>query len=151
MKEAVEKIRFHYLTEPFYFPERTRLKAFIFHLLDKEGCSVDAINYIFCSDEYLLEINRTYLAHDTFTDIITFELNEGGAPLLSDIYISVERVRENAVSFDHSFQQELRRVIFHGALHLAGFKDKTKRDAEIMRNKEDEYLLAYLVSRNTVS
>lgn len=151
MKEALQKIKFHYLVDPFYFPERNQLKAFLLEQLATEGRSVEAINYIFCTDSYLLEVNKEYLQHDTLTDIITFELSEKDRPLLSDIYISVERVRENANDFHQTFLHELRRVIFHGALHLAGYKDKTKVDTDRMRLKEEEWLEAYRVSRGTVS
>src|SRR6478672_11043579 len=111
------QIYFHHLVDPFHFEQRTSLKAFIRKLLEREGKRLDTINYIFCSDEYLLNLNKKHLKHDTLTDIITFEFNLAGEPLLSDIYISIERVNENAVLFHSSFKRELHRVIFHGALH----------------------------------
>lgn len=101
---------------------------------------MEEVNYIFCSDDYLLDINRTHLKHDTYTDIITFEYNEPGDPVISDIYISIDRVRENASLFHSSFQRELNRVIIHGALHLCGHKDKTDQAAQKMRKLEDDYL-----------
>lgn len=148
-KEASDKIRFHFLNNQFHFPQRTELKSFLLKQLYKEGKQVEAINYIFCDDNYLLEVNKQYLNHDTFTDIITFELSPKSGPLLSDIYISWERVRENAKEFKSTFRRELHRVIFHGALHLAGYKDKTARDEALMRAKEEEYLSSYLVPRGT--
>lgn len=151
MQEALEAIRFHYLVPSFYFPNRNRLKAFLLEQLSKEGKEVEAINYIFCDDDYLLTINQQYLDHDTFTDIITFELSPKAHPLVSDIYISVERVKENAAQFDSRFTRELHRVIFHGCLHLAGYKDKTKSDEQLMRTKENEWLDTYFVPRSTVS
>ncbi|MCS7005653.1 MAG: rRNA maturation RNase YbeY [Cytophagales bacterium] len=101
---------------------------------------INQINYVFCSDEYLLAINRTYLQHDYYTDVITFDHTEKGQPIESDIFISVERVRENAQHYNVSFEEELRRVMIHGILHLCGYKDKTASQQRTMRQKEDEYL-----------
>jgi len=112
-------------------------------MLKKQGKRVEAINYIFCTDEYLLDLNRQHLNHDTFTDIITFELSDKNQPLVSDVYISIHRVRENARSFSTSFNDELHRVIFHGALHLAGYKDKSKKDSALMRQMENKWLSLY--------
>jgi rRNA maturation RNase YbeY len=97
------------------------------------------INYIFVSDEYLFNLNKTYLNHDTLTDIITFD-NSVGNILHGDIYISVERVQDNAIDFNVSFEEELHRVMIHGVLHLAGYRDKTKKEAEEMRTRENHYL-----------
>ncbi|MDR3681116.1 MAG: rRNA maturation RNase YbeY [Flavipsychrobacter sp.] len=102
------------------------------------------LTYIFCSDERLLQMNQQFLAHDTLTDIITFDMSEHKAELEGEIYISVDRVKENAEKYNVSYQNELHRVIFHGALHLCGFKDKNEEDKKIMRQKEDECLAAYL-------
>ena len=146
---VTDKIKFHFLAPRFYFPNRNALKAFLLKQLKKEGKSVEAINYIFCTDQYLLEMNLQYLNHDTFTDIITFELSTKGQPLLSDIYISIERVKDNARQFKTSFHRELHRVMFHGALHLAGYQDKNTAQSALMRSKEDVYLNAYLISRGT--
>jgi rRNA maturation RNase YbeY len=145
------KIQFHFLTPSFYFPKRTELKNFLLNLFKREGKKVEAINYIFCTDEYLLELNITHLNHNTYTDIITFELSHKDQPALSDIYISIERVKENAQIFQTTFQRDLHRVIFHGALHLCGYKDKTKEQAQQMRAMEELYLNKYKVPRNTVS
>lgn len=146
MAANTDAIHFHFLTGGFTLKHRTRLKAFILELFKREGKEADTINYIFCDDEYLLQINREYLDHDTYTDIVTFELSEKGEDLLSDIYISVERVRANAETFGTSFTRELHRVIFHGALHLSGYKDKKKEDAQRMRAKEEENLERYFGS-----
>lgn len=135
-----QKIAFHYLVPRFYFPDRRKVKAFLLQRLKEEKKEVDAINYIFCDDAYLLEINQQYLDHDTFTDIITFELSPKSHPLVADIYISVERVRENAAILKTGFLRELHRVIFHGALHLAGYKDKSAEQSQRMRLKEEDYL-----------
>jgi probable rRNA maturation factor len=149
MNNETDRIRFHFLVPPFHFSGRSGLKTFLVKRLKKEGKKIDAINYIFCDDAYLLEINRQYLNHDTYTDIVTFELSPKDQPLLSDIYISVERVKENASRLGPSFKNELHRVIFHGMLHLCGYKDKSVEQAELMRNKEEEWLKQYFVSRET--
>jgi probable rRNA maturation factor len=143
MTANTNALHFHFLTKGFTLKNRTRLKAFVLDLFRREGKGADTINYIFCDDEYLLQINKEYLDHDTYTDIVTFELSEKGEDLLSDIYISVDRVRANAETFGTSFTRELHRVIFHGALHLSGYKDKKKEDAQQMREKEEEYLKLY--------
>lgn len=133
-------ISFHYINVRFSFPQRSRTKELVLNLIKKEGKVINHINYIFCTDEYLLPLNKNYLKHSTFTDIITFHYHLSDQPLLSDIYISIERVRENAVLFGTSFRHELHRVIFHGALHLCGYGDKSKKDKTLMRQKEQEYL-----------
>jgi len=151
MNKPEDRIKFHFLVDRFYFPKRNFLKAFLAKQLKKEGKKIDAINYIFCSDKYLLQMNQQYLNHDTLTDIITFELSSNGQPLLSDIYISIDRVRENVSVFETTFQCELHRVIIHGALHLSGYKDKSEEQARQMREKEDEWLNRYFVSRETLT
>jgi len=140
-------IQFHYLYKSFRFPNRTKVKAFLSKKFFESGREVEQLNYVFCDDEYLHQINMQYLNHDTLTDIITFELSPKQQPLVSDIYISVERVRENASLFKTSFERELHRVIFHGALHLLGYKDKKNEDKVEMKTKEEAYLNEYFVSR----
>lgn len=105
-----------------------------------EGYELSQLNYVFCSDEYLLEINKEYLDHDYFTDIITFDNSEEDNQLEGDIYISVDRVRENAATFHTDFDTEMRRVLIHGLLHLAGHDDTSEALKTAMRAKEDEYL-----------
>ena len=144
------QVFFHYNTHNFSLKDRNHLKRFISLLFKKEKRALDTINYIFCTDEYLLELNKHYLKHFTLTDIITFELNAPKEPVVSDVFISIDRVKENAETFQLTFKQELHRVIFHGALHLCGYKDKTKTDQLIMRQKEDYYLNKYFVSRGTL-
>jgi rRNA maturation RNase YbeY len=148
--KATKKIQFNYLEGGFYLPARTALKKFVLDLIQKEGLKVEAINYIFCSDQYLLKINKDFLQHNTYTDIITFQYTASKMPVQSDIYISVDRVKENARLYQTQFLQELYRVIFHGALHLCGYKDKSDKDVKLMRSKEDYYLSHY-VSRETRS
>ena len=109
-----------------------------------EGKRFEEINYIFCDDEYLLKINREYLNHDYYTDIITFD-NSISSLIMSDIYISAERVKENASHYVVDFMDELRRVMIHGVLHLCGYKDKTTEEQELMTVKENEKLLMFHV------
>lgn len=123
--------------------DKRRLKQFLSDLFTAEGQGLKSLHYVFCSDDYLLEINKQFLQHDTYTDIVTFEMGEDPDVTEGEIYLSVDRVVDNAKKFDVSFNQELHRVIFHGALHLCGFKDKSKKDALLMRSKEDEYLNKY--------
>lgn len=123
--------------------ERTRLKTFINKIFKKEGKQLSHLNYIFCSDDYLLNINRQFLNHDYYTDIITFDISEKSAPISGEIYISTDRVKENAELIGHPFRSELHRVIFHGVLHLCGYKDKSKAESTNMRKTEDYYLALY--------
>ena len=141
--KASDKIHFHYLVSSVGLRKRTTLKEFIVSILKREGKRPDQINYIFCDDAYLLKLNQEYLNHDTLTDIITFEYSGKSDPVLSDIYISIERVSANAVQFKTSFKAELHRVMFHGVLHLCGYKDKTPEQSAVMRNKEQQYLDSY--------
>jgi len=104
-----------------------------------EGFEIGEINYIFCDDVYLLKLNVEFLNHDTLTDIISFD-NTLGKEISGDIFISVERVQENAMLFKDSFENELHRVLVHGILHFMGYKDKTAEEKKLMRNKENEYL-----------
>jgi rRNA maturation RNase YbeY len=135
-------IRFHQLMTVTLI-NRTRLKDFLRKMIAREGKKLVTIDFIFCSDKYLQRINKEYLDHDDLTDIITFELSESGAALTSEIYISVERVKENAATFKSSMQKELHRVMFHGVLHLCGYGDKTAKEKMVMKGKEDQYLQKY--------
>ena len=105
----------------------------------EEGKHIGSLNYIFCADEYLNKINVEFLNHDTYTDIITFDYSVGDE-LIGDLYISTERVSENAKEFKESLEDELNRVLIHGLLHLCGYKDKTEEEAKLMRTKENYYL-----------
>lgn len=122
---------------------RGKLKQFLQSLALKEGKKIAVLNYIFCKDEELLEINKTYLKHNFYTDIITFGLSEKNDPITGDIYISIDRVRENAKKMGNSINSETHRVIFHGLLHLCGYKDKESAQQEEMRKAEDLYLKRY--------
>ncbi len=110
-------------------------------IIEEEEQALDQINYIFCSDQYLHQINVKHLDHDNFTDIITFPFSD--EHIESDIYISIDRIRENAKTFDTTFENELRRVMIHGVLHLCGYGDKTDSEKEIMRHKETEAILKF--------
>lgn len=136
-------VHFHFLKGSNSFSSRTQLKSFIISLFKKERKRLGSIHYIFCSDDYLLEINRQHLQHDYYTDIITFGLSEPGQPINAEIYVSLDRVRDNAHHFQVALKEELHRVIFHGALHLCGYKDKKPKDQECMRKMEDKYLRLY--------
>jgi rRNA maturation RNase YbeY len=136
-------IQFHFLL-PVSFTQRTLAKDVIRDLFKKEKTRLEQLTYIFCSDEYLLEINKQHLNHNYYTDIITFDLSETPDAVTGEIYISIDRVKDNAQTYKVSFKQELLRVIFHGALHLCGYKDKTEKDQALMRKAEDKYLQYYL-------
>ena len=135
---------FHSL-QPVVLKNRRSLKVFIKQLFEREGKSILSLDIIFCSDEYLLNINNKHLQHDYYTDIITFDLSDpNSTQTTGELYISIDRVKDNALSLQAKFSIELLRVVFHGALHLCGFKDKTPTDIKRMREKEDEYLNLYL-------
>ena len=119
---------------------KTSLKVFIRSLFIKENFTLRSITYVFCSDKFLLQINRDFLQHDYYTDIISFPLSKKGEPIEAEIYISTDRVKENAQVHGKTYQNEMYRVLFHGALHLCGYKDKKKSEVELMRKKEDQYL-----------
>jgi len=123
---------------------RILLKSFIEKQLRKEGIKIEALQYVFCSDEHLLNINKQFLNHDYYTDIISFDLSDQKGILIGDIYISIDRVKDNAKTHGNLMMHELLRVIFHGALHFCGYKDKKPADAKLMRSMEDRWLRAYL-------
>lgn len=110
------------------------------NLFKTENKNLTRLNYVFCSDNYLQKINKKFLNHDTLTDVITFLLSTQKQPVIAEIYISTERVQENAKNYQVSYQNELLRVMIHGALHLCGYSDKSKSKKEIMRKREDFYL-----------
>jgi probable rRNA maturation factor len=121
-------------------PPIKRTRSWLNEVAVNENRSIGNLNYIFCSDAYLSTINQEYLGHDTLTDIVTFDNAELASVLEGDIYISVERVADNAKQFEASFTSELHRVMVHGLLHLVGYKDKTASQKKIMRKKESVYL-----------
>jgi probable rRNA maturation factor len=129
-------ISFNYVTE-FQLDNENQLTDWLSKVIISENKKEGDINYIFCDDEYLLQINQQYLNHDTLTDIISFDYSVGNE-LHGDIFISTERVQENAQDFKVTFEEELKRVLVHGVLHYCGYKDKSEKDEQIMRSKENE-------------
>ena len=125
--------------------DRRKLSTYLQSLIRRQKTQVKDVQlvYVFCDDDYLVEINMDYLNHATLTDIITFDLSEEPETMQGEVYISTERVRENAGKYKVTYEMELHRVIFHGALHLCGFKDKKKADKERMRQEEDLCLSQY--------
>lgn len=134
-------ISFNYETD-FELSDETAISEWLSNVIISESKKEGDINYIFCDDEYLHKINVEYLDHDTLTDIISFDYSVGNE-LHGDIFVSVERVADNAKDFNVSFDEELKRVLVHGILHYAGYKDKSEQDELKMRQKEDEKLLIY--------
>ena len=129
----------------FKFQDKNKFKAWLKKVAEKESFTIDELNYIFCSDEYLHKINLEYLDHDTYTDIITFDNSEAETVIEGDIFISIERVRENSQTLNTVFEEELKRVIVHGLLHLCGYDDHTLEDKAEMRRLESEHILVFEV------
>ncbi len=143
LETSDEPILFNVEDIDFELPDTEGVVAWIHRVAASEDKRIGAVSYIFCSDDYLIELNREYLKHDTLTDIITFPYSK--TPIEGDIFISIDRVRDNAKDFGVAFEQELKRVIIHGILHLCGYGDKTKAQAATMRQKEDAALAMYVV------
>jgi probable rRNA maturation factor len=137
------RVNFFYQDVKPSFSNRTAVKGFLKKLFLKEGYKLKELNIIFCTDEALLKINRDFLQHDFYTDIITFPLSTESEPILAELYISIDRVRDNAKEGGVSFKEELHRVVFHGCLHLAGYSDKSSQQIKKMREREDHYLRLY--------
>lgn len=136
-------ISFNYETD-FELDNEAQYENWISRIIESEGFDEGEINYIFCDDEYLHKINVEYLDHDTLTDIISFDYTVGNV-LQGDIFISIERVQDNANDFNVSFEEELKRVLSHGVLHYCGYKDKSKEDEALMRAKEEEKMQMFHV------
>jgi rRNA maturation RNase YbeY len=132
-------ISFHTEELTFQLPEKLKHKQWLKTVAAAEGKKIGELNYVFCTDEYLLKINQDYLQHDTLTDIVTFDNSESANLIEGDIFISFERVVENGAKLNTS-DSELQRVMVHGLLHLCGYKDKAKADKSLMTEKEDYYL-----------
>ncbi len=128
----------------FTLKNKSKVRLWLSAVAKKEGAAIEELNYIFCSDNYLLELNKKHLNHNTLTDIITFDTAVTSSvvekQIIGDIFISIERVKENASTFKVSFEKELHRVMVHGLLHLLGYKDKKPADKTEMTSKEDYYL-----------
>lgn len=138
-------ISFNYETD-FELQDEAKYQEWVQRIIISEGKKEGEINYIFCNDEYLTQLNVQYLNHDTLTDIISFDYTVGGE-INGDIFISIERVKENAVDFGVDFDNELLRVMAHGLLHYCGYKDKTEAEEALMREKEDEKTLLFHVEQ----
>ncbi len=133
-------IQFFYETQP--ESVNTDYKQWLEAIIISEGKKPGEINYIFCDDEYLLKINQDYLQHDYYTDIITFDYVKGKT-INGEIFVSLQRISDNASTLSREYEEELRRVLAHGILHLSGYKDKTEEEEKLMRSKEDFYLKQY--------
>ena len=136
-------ISFNYETD-FELDNEDHYEDWISRIIESEGFDEGEINYIFCDDEYLHKINVEYLDHDTLTDIISFDYTVGNL-IQGDIFVSVERVKDNANDFNVSFEEELKRVLSHGVLHYCGYKDKSPKDEALMRSKEEEKMQMFHV------
>ena len=139
----MQRVQFYFFDRKPPLKERTRLKLFIEKLFKLEKRNLGNLSYIFCSDEHLLGINNDFLKHDFYTDVITFDLSSSKIEIEGEVYLSVDRIEDNARQFGVSFKEELHRVIFHGALHLCGYKDKKRSDILLMREKEGSCLKMY--------
>ena len=139
-------ISFNYETD-FELENEAQYEDWISRIIESEGFDEGEINYIFCDDEYLHKINVEYLDHDTLTDIISFDYTVGNL-IQGDIFVSVERVQDNANDFNVSFEEELKRVLSHGVLHYCGYKDKSPEDEALMRSKEEEKMQMFHVEHN---
>ena len=133
-------INFHIEDVEVKIQQKLKLKTWLKNLIESEGFVLGYVNFVFCSDDYLLKINIEYLDHDYLTDIITFDNSEEEDLIEGDIFISIDRVRDNAKTFDVTFEYELKRVLAHGILHLCGYLDKTDEEEKLMRSKENHYL-----------
>lgn len=138
----MKKLPIYFFEEDISFTlkDKIAVRNWINNTITSENHTLKELNFIFCSDNYLLEINKQYLNHDTFTDVITFDNSEEKAVIVSDIFISIDRIKENAKTFKVNFIDELHRVIIHGTLHLLGYPDKKKEEKDLMTSKEDFYL-----------
>ena len=136
------KVSINFFAEDITFSPKlkTSLRNWISNTIIQEKHQLQELNFIFCSDDYLLKINQEYLKHDTYTDIITFDNSEEKGMIAGDIFISIDSVKENAKTFKTSFQDELHRVMIHGTLHLLGYPDKKKEEKALMTEKENQYL-----------
>jgi len=135
-----ESIKFFTEDTSYQLRQRTEIRTWLKSIAKKEKYSILELNYIFCSDEYLLQMNKDFLDHDYYTDIITFDNSEVKGKIEGDIFISIDRVKDNSQLQKTSIKDELHRVLAHGLLHLTGYKDKTSKEQEMMRKKEDASL-----------
>ena len=136
-------VQFYNADRNLILKDKKRLKLFLPQIFTDSNKVLATVSYIFCSDDYLLQINNEFLQHDFYTDIITFNLSDNKKEISGEIYISIDRVKDNALQLNIRYTDEIKRVIFHGALHLCGYKDKKTKDIETMRRAEDFYMLKY--------
>lgn len=138
----MSKASINFFTEDtnYTLKNKKAIKSWVASAITAEGYVLQELNFILCSDPYLLQINQDYLQHDTYTDVITFDNSDTPQTIVGDIFISIERIKENALTYQHPVAEELCRVIIHGTLHLLGYKDKTKAAKKLMTEKEDLYL-----------
>ncbi len=141
------KIHFFEEETDFKLKNKKHLRHWIEQTILSENHILKEINFIFCSDAYLLKINQDYLQHDTYTDIITFDNSVKEKELVSDIFISIERVTENALVYNITLLEELYRVMIHGTLHLLGYKDKSAKEKKLMTDKENFYLTNIIINK----
>ena len=141
------KVSFNYADRTLPLKQKRQIKNFISDIFWMENKILEKLTYIFCSDNYLLNLNKKFLFHNTYTDIITFDLSDSKKIIKGEIYISVDRVKENTIRYNTTFTDEFLRVIFHGALHLCGFQDKKDSEKRLMRKKEDFYLKTFHVKQ----
>jgi rRNA maturation RNase YbeY len=145
----MKKVYFLNADKPVNAKNRPSIKKLIIHLFGQEKVSLNRMDFIFCSEDYLLKINQQFLSHETYTDVITFPLSNPNEPVYGEVYMSVDRIKENAKAFKVPYQNELLRVMIHGALHLCGYTDNTDAEKQKMHSKEDHYLNKFIVSRET--
>ena len=138
---AEDAVQFHAEEIDFDLPQSEQVIDWIKATIVAEESELTSLNFIFCNDTYLHKINLEYLDHDTLTDVITFPYTSEGEPIEGDIYISLDRIKENAAKFKVTFLKELKRVMIHGVLHLCGYGDKSEAEQKIMREKENFYLV----------
>ena len=137
----------HFFSEEIEFTlrEKQNRKRWLKKIATNAGFKIKELNYVFCSDEYLYQMNRDYLKHDSYTDIITFDNSEKKGAIEGDIFVSIDRVRENAKTHNQEVETEMNRVLAHGMLHLMGYKDKTQEEVALMRLKEEESIKLYVL------
>ena len=136
-------VQFYNADRNFILKDKKRLILFLPYIFTDTNKVLGTVNYIFCSDHYLLQINKEFLQHDFYTDIITFNLSDNKKEITGEIYISIDRVKDNAQQLNQRYTDEIKRVIFHGALHLCGYNDKKANDIKTIRRAEDYYLARY--------
>jgi probable rRNA maturation factor len=149
--EFMQHVQFFFNEVKPVIQNRSELKGFISSLFKGEKKQLLQLNVIFCSDDFLLEMNKEHLAHNYYTDIITFYYSGKNEPIHAELYISIDRVRENAKNLNTSFKSEIHRVIFHGCMHLCGYGDKSSQQIKKMREREDYYLRLYFGKQNYTS